>query len=260
MTTTPQPVDQKHVNPEWCAVRSVGTTLSQRTTSQRAPRKVWPTGSARGGLSTLTTAESHGDNECMNIAAGKGIRVITAVLSGAIALSGYAGGMGLLGGGMSFGEVIDARLPFRSLVLAGVALLMFVAAPMTAASVAAARGTRHAPDVIFGAGLLLVAWIAVELAFIKIYSWFHPSFLVAAALVLGLGWLMRRTAAPSVQPSGISADGTRVCGARYFTLERGAAYGAPEQSDRSARSDSPQSTHYPAPGGRRASIDADRDS
>ena len=58
---------------------------------------------------------------------------------------------------------------------------------MTVASVAAGRGMRHAADIVFGAGLLLVAWIAVELAFIKAYSWFHPTYLVAAIVVLDLG-------------------------------------------------------------------------
>ena len=133
---------------------------------------------------------------------GKDVRVTSAVATGAIALSGYAGAVGLLSGGISFGPAVDARLPFGSLVLAGVALLLVVAVPMTVASVAAGRGTRHAPDLVFGAGLLLVAWIAVELAFIKVYSWFHPSYLVAAIVVLALGWLMCRTNAPEVQSSG----------------------------------------------------------
>lgn len=128
---------------------------------------------------------------------GKIIRVTSAVTAGIIAFSAYAGVVGLVGGGISFGETIDARLPFGSLVLAGAALLAIVAVPMTVAAVAAARDTRHSADIVFGAGLLLVAWIAVELAFIKAYSWFHPTYLVAAIVVLGLGWLMNRAASPT---------------------------------------------------------------
>ncbi len=104
-----------------------------------------------------------------------------------------------MGGGISFGDTIDARLPFGSLILAGAALLAIVALPMTAAAIAAARDTRHSADIVFGAGLLLVAWIAVELAFIKAYSWFHPTYLVAAIVVLGLGWLMNRAASPTAR-------------------------------------------------------------
>ena len=133
---------------------------------------------------------------------GKVIRVLSAVTTGIIAFSAYAGVVGLVGGGISFGDTIDARLPFGSLVLAGAALLAIVALPMTAAAIAAARDTRHSADIVFGAGLLLVAWIAVELAFIKAYSWFHPTYLLAAIVVLGLGWLMNRAASSTAWQLG----------------------------------------------------------
>ena len=127
------------------------------------------------------------------------IRVTSAVTTGIIAFSAYAGVVGLVGGGISFGDTIDARLPFGSLVLAGAGLLVIVALPMTAAAIAAARDTPRSADIVFGAGLLLVAWIAVELAFIKAYSWFHPTYLVAAIVVLGLGWLMNRVPSPTAR-------------------------------------------------------------
>ena len=53
------------------------------------------------------------------------------------------------------------------------------------ASVAAGRGSRQGTELVFGAGLLLVAWIGVELAFIQVYSWFHPTYLAAAFVALG---------------------------------------------------------------------------
>ena len=123
-------------------------------------------------------------------ASNKIIRVTAAAMTGLIALSAYAGAVGLLGGGISFGDTIDARLPFDSLLLAGLALLAIVAVPMTLAAIAAVKGTPHSRDLLFAAGLLLVVWIGVELAFIKAYSWFHPTYLAAAVMVLGLGWLM----------------------------------------------------------------------
>jgi hypothetical protein len=125
-------------------------------------------------------------------ASKKIIRRTAAAATGLIALSAYAGAVGLLGGGISFGDTIDARLPLGSLFLAGLALLATVALPMTVAAVAAAKDTYHSPDLVFAAGLLLVVWIGVELAFIKAYSWFHPTYLAAAVAVLGLAWLMDR--------------------------------------------------------------------
>jgi hypothetical protein len=128
----------------------------------------------------------------MTARAKRPLQIGTAVLAGVIALSAYAGAVGLVGGGISFGETINARLPYGSLFLGGIALLFFVALPMTVAAVAALRNVRNASDIVMGAGLLLVAWIAIELAFIKSYSWFHPTYLGLGILVVLCGWLLER--------------------------------------------------------------------
>jgi hypothetical protein len=147
----------------------------------------------RAGLQSLELSDWADKARLMGTTASNKIICRTAaVVTGLIALSAYAGVGGLLGGGISFGETIDARLPFGSLILAGLALLAIVAVPMTVAAMAAAKGTQRGPDLVFAAGLLLVVWIGVELAFIKAYSWFHPTYLAAAVVVLGLGWLMDR--------------------------------------------------------------------
>jgi hypothetical protein len=85
-------------------------------------------------------------------ASTKIIRCTAVAVTGLIALSAYAGVVGLLGGGISFGETIDARLPFGSLILAGLALLAFVAVPMTIAAVAAAKDARRSADLVFAGG------------------------------------------------------------------------------------------------------------
>jgi hypothetical protein len=83
-----------------------------------------------------------------NRSIGKIIRISAAVVTGGIALTGFAGVVGLIGGGLSFGPAINARLPFGSLVLAGLALLVFVAVPMTVAALAAeeSSGSRRVLD------------------------------------------------------------------------------------------------------------------
>ena len=79
--------------------------------------------------------------------------------------------------------------PSKSPAPAGLALLAFVALPMTIAALAAQQDRRFGGDLVFAAGLMLVLWIAVQLAFIKTRtSWFHPTYLAAAIAVLGLGW------------------------------------------------------------------------
>jgi hypothetical protein len=45
-------------------------------------------------------------------------------------------------------------------------LLVFVAGPMTAAAVASVRDLRYASELVMGAGLLMLAWIAVEMGWL----------------------------------------------------------------------------------------------
>lgn len=116
------------------------------------------------------------------------------VLCGAVAFSAYAGAVGLIGGGLTFGPPIDERLPFASLLVAGLALLGFVAVPMSVAAVAAARPGPFTAAVVLAAGELLIAWIAVELTFIQTYSWLQPLYLVGAGVVVALSWLLARGA------------------------------------------------------------------
>jgi hypothetical protein len=138
------------------------------------------------------------------------LRVASAVLAAAIAVSAYAGVVGLVGGGITFGEDIDQRLPWDSHVLAGVALLLFVALPMTAAAVALWRRTPHSVDLLEAAGVVLVVWIAVELAFIRAYSWFHPTYLLIAVAVVVAAMVLR---AASETPSATPSAGVRKRGA-----------------------------------------------
>ena len=50
---------------------------------------------------------------------------------------------------------------------------------------------------------MFAAVLLLELAFIKAYSWFHPTYLAAAVAVLGLAWLMDRAGS---RPTGRVSD------------------------------------------------------
>ena len=112
-----------------------------------------------------------------------------AVVAGVMAVAGAAGAVGLWGGGIDFGDEITARLPWGSTVLAGTALFLVVAVPMGLAAVAAWRGHPRAPELMVAAGLLLVAWILVEVAFIRSFAWLQP---ICAAWGLAVALLGRR--------------------------------------------------------------------
>lgn len=124
-----------------------------------------------------------------------------ATLAAVMAVGAAAGALGLWGGSIDFGDEITARLPWGSTVLAGTALLVVVAVPMAVAASAAWRGDPRAPRLLLVAGLLLVGWIVVEVAFIRSFSWLQPVCATWGALVAVLGLRDRgRAPGPGVSP------------------------------------------------------------
>ncbi|MCB1003663.1 MAG: hypothetical protein KDB35_05700 [Acidimicrobiales bacterium] len=101
------------------------------------------------------------------------------------ALSAWFGVVGLISGALSFGEELNQRLPFDSLVLAGLALAAIVAIPSTVLAVLAWRGDPRTPAATMAVGVLLIGWIVVQLLFLQSFSFFHP--LYAA---IGLAFLV----------------------------------------------------------------------
>jgi hypothetical protein len=75
----------------------------------------------------------------MSRRARRRLQIGTAALTGIIALSAYAGVVGLVGGAISFDETINERLPYQSR-----SLLLVVAVPMTAAAVGCIRDLCYA--------------------------------------------------------------------------------------------------------------------
>jgi hypothetical protein len=114
-------------------------------------------------------------------------RGFLAVLAALIAVSAYAGAVGLMTGLVNPGATAVHRLPWQSPVLGGLALIIVVALPCTVLAWLAARGHPQAGDASIIAGALLAAWILVELAFIREVSPFHPVYLVLGAFLIWLG-------------------------------------------------------------------------
>ncbi len=101
------------------------------------------------------------------------------------AVAAWLGAIGLVSGVISFGHDVDARLPLESAPLAGIALAVVVAIPLTTLACRAARGDARTDQEMMIAGLLIVGWIVVQLVFIRTFSWFHPAYVaLGAAMVL----------------------------------------------------------------------------
>ncbi len=114
-------------------------------------------------------------------------RLGVCVFAGLIALSAYAGAFGLITGWLRLDDITAARLPFSSPVLGGIALTVIVAVPATWLAWLAWRGDPRIEAVELLTGGLLVGWILVELAFIRVISFFHPTYLVIGVILIWLG-------------------------------------------------------------------------
>jgi hypothetical protein len=110
-----------------------------------------------------------------------------------VSISALGGAVALATGFMDMGTAVDARFPFHSTVLAGVALALVVAVPMAVAAYLSWTGSVHAAEAAMAAGALLVGWIAVQLVIIRTFSWLQPAMATAGALVFLAGLLIHRT-------------------------------------------------------------------
>ncbi len=97
------------------------------------------------------------------------------------AFGAWYGAVGLVTGGMDFGESINERLPFDSLVLAGLALGIIVGIPLTVLAWSAWTGGPRTNDLALAVGLTLIGWIVVQVAVIRAFSLFQPAYLAVGA-------------------------------------------------------------------------------
>ena len=82
-----------------------------------------------------------------------------AVFAAFAAFGAWAGAFGLITGGTDFGDTINNRLPFDSLVLAGLALAFIVGVPLTVLAWSAWTGGTRTDDLALVVGLVLIGWI-----------------------------------------------------------------------------------------------------
>ena len=99
------------------------------------------------------------------------------------ALAAFGGAVGLTTGTLALDGDLNERLPFASPVLGGIALAALVATPFMAVAVLAWRGDRRCELAAGVTGVLLVGWIAVQLAVLR-----APAFLHAFYLAVGVAF------------------------------------------------------------------------
>ncbi len=136
-------------------------------------------------------------------------RTALAVFAGANAVAAWGGALGLISGALSFGDDLDARLPFDSLVLAGIALGLLVAVPLTTLTVAAWVGDPRTDTLSTAVGAMLIGWIGIQVVVLHAFSWFHPIYLVVGVAFVFIGGRLGRRASGYL----LMAGGSIACAA-----------------------------------------------
>jgi uncharacterized protein len=91
-------------------------------------------------------------------------------------IAAWAGALGLVFGGTDFGERANHRLPFDSPVVAGLALAIVVAIPLTWLAWSAWTGAERTDDAALIVGAMLIGGIAVQLVVLQAFSLFQPTY------------------------------------------------------------------------------------
>lgn len=168
---------------------------SSRSAPSRSPARPRPrpTGSTPGRPSASNGAPSASGSS-------RSSRTSRRWLAGAAAfnaLAAWGGAIALVTGAIDFGDVINERLPFGSLVLAGVALATTVALPLTVLAWAAWTGSGKADDIALAAGVMLCGWIVVQVAVLRAFSLFQPAYLIVGALFIAASHRVRLGRGPA---------------------------------------------------------------
>jgi hypothetical protein len=114
-------------------------------------------------------------------------RIALAAYAGLIALSAYFGSIAMISGLLPVGPSLAERLPFHSPVFGGIALALIVGLPTSLVAVLSWRRHPRTPDATALAGLMLVGWIAAELAITREFSALQVVYAAAGAGLIALG-------------------------------------------------------------------------
>jgi hypothetical protein len=106
------------------------------------------------------------------------------------AINAVAGGYFGLSGAPGVPVEWLAGSPFKDYFIPSLILIVVVGGAFSFAAVAVFARSRLARVSAFAAGIVVLVWIAVQLAIIGYVSWMQPATLIAGIVVLRLAWLM----------------------------------------------------------------------
>ncbi len=109
-----------------------------------------------------------------------------------VAIGAIGGAVAMFSGSIDRGASINRRLPFESPAFGATALLLVVGLPMSVAALSCWRRRRLFPDLAIVSGLLLMAWIAVEMSVIRSFSPLQPTFFLTGLSITICGYRMSK--------------------------------------------------------------------
>jgi hypothetical protein len=104
-----------------------------------------------------------------------------------VAVSAYGGAVGLASGTLDLGHELNQRLPLHSPVFAAIALALIVEAPSSVVARWVRRRDLRARSGLTVAGVLLIGWIGVELAFIRELAFLQFFYVCVGVIYVVLG-------------------------------------------------------------------------
>jgi hypothetical protein len=115
-------------------------------------------------------------------------RVILGLLLAFIALNAFGGGWYGLAGAKSVPTTWLAGSPFTNYVVPSLVLIVVVGGTALTASLLVFRQSRHARQGALCAGLVMIGWIAVQVAIIGSTSWLQPAVALAGLAIVVMAW------------------------------------------------------------------------
>ncbi|MGW5922206.1 hypothetical protein ACWFPY_24715 [Nocardia fluminea] len=108
------------------------------------------------------------------------------LIAGLAATWAFAGALGLITGVLTLSPEAEARLPWQSPVLAGIALALIVGLPMTVVALTAQDDPRTTQTTMVAA-CALIGWILLQLLVLRELSWLQPVCVILAVVIAALG-------------------------------------------------------------------------
>jgi len=127
------------------------------------------------------------------------LRTVLGALLAFVALNAFAGGFYGMSGAQDVPREWLEGSPFEDYFIPGLFLFVIVGGSFVIAAISVFARARSARAAAFIAAVIVLAWLAVQVAIIGYVSWMQPATTIAAIIVLFLAWFLPKSSAEGHQ-------------------------------------------------------------